>query len=150
MFFFVIAQAFSQSANEIAVSDSIANTTDDTIKEDVITQPEFKGGIDKMYEYIAINFQYPDDAAKRSVSGKMEVEFTVEKTGSITYVGVLKGLDYSVDDEIVRLLKNMPKWIPATKNGEPVRYRVNMPITIRASRTRGLKSSYTLQDYREQ
>jgi len=108
----------------------------------VITQPEFKGGIEKMYEYITTNFQYPEDAKKRSVRGKMEVEFTVEKSGDITYVGILKGLDYSIDEEVLRLLKAMPRWTPATKNGEPVRYKVSMPITIRASRRQ--KSSQEL------
>lgn len=119
-------------------------------KEDVITQPEFKGGIKQMYQYISDNFEYPEDAAKRSVNGKMEVEFTVEKSGDITYVGILKGLDYSIDEEVLRLLKAMPRWTPATKNGVPVRYKVSMPITIRASRNKNLKSSTALQDYQEQ
>ena len=121
-----------------------------TQKEDVITQPEFKGGIEKMYQYISDNFEYPENAAKRSVNGKMEVEFTVERSGDITYVGILKGLDYSIDEEVLRLLKGMPRRIPATKNGVPVRYKVSMPITIRASRTKNQKSSTALQDYREQ
>lgn len=124
-----------------AQSDSTTTAVNDSVpKEDVITQPEFKGGIEKMYEYISNNFRYPDEAKKRSVNGKMEVEFTVEKSGDITYVGILKGLDYSIDDEILRLLKAMPRWTPATKNGVPVRYKVSMPITIRASR-RGQKSA---------
>ena len=102
-----------------------------------------------MYEYITNNFQYPDDAARRSIRGKMEVEFTVEKSGDITYVGILKGLDYSIDEEVLRLLKAMPRWIPATKNGEPVRYKVSMPINIRASR-KGQKSNEELSTYRDQ
>jgi len=118
--------------------------------EDVITQPEFKGGIEKMYQYISDNFEYPEDAAKRSVNGKMDVEFTIEKSGDVTYVGILKGLDYSIDGEVLRLLKGMPRWIPATKNGVPVRYKVSMPITIRASRNKNQKSSISLKDYRDQ
>lgn len=129
---------------------SFAQTNTDSKKtEDVITQPEFKGGIEKMYQYISDNFQYPDEAQKRSVNGKMEVEFTVEKSGDITYVGILKGLDYSIDEEVLRLLKAMPRWTPATKNGVPVRYKVSMPITIRASR-KGQKSSQELMKYDEQ
>ena len=135
-----------------AQTDDSASPKKEVIKgkngEDiVITQPEFKGGIEKMYQYISDNFEYPDDAAKRSVNGKMEVEFTVEKSGDITYVGILKGLDYSIDDEVLRLLKAMPRWTPATKNGEPVRYKVTMPLTIRASRSK--KSSQALEDFRE-
>lgn len=137
------------SAQSDSSSTSTANAFT-TPEGDVITQPEFKGGIEKMYEYISNNFEYPEDAAKRSVNGKMEVEFTVEKSGDITYVGILKGLDYSIDEEVLRLLKAMPRWTPATKNGNPVRYKVSMPITIRASRTKNQKSLSTLQDYREQ
>lgn len=127
--------------------DSTVQTTKQTA--DVITQPEFKGGIEKMYQYISDNFQYPEEAQKRSVNGKMEVEFTVEKSGDITYVGILKGLDYSIDNEVLRLLKAMPRWTPATKNGQPVRYKVSMPITIRASR-KGQRSSQQLSNYKEQ
>lgn len=142
LFLFGIVSAQSDSS-------STAKTTP-APGEDVITQPEFKGGIEKMYQYIADNFEYPDDAAKRSVNGKMEVEFTVEKSGDITYVGILKGLDYSIDEEVLRLLKGMPRWTPATKNGVPVRYKVSMPITIRASRTKNQKSLSAIQDYSEQ
>ncbi|MBO7437727.1 MAG: energy transducer TonB [Bacteroidaceae bacterium] len=128
--------------------DSVAKETQKKT-EDVITQPEFKGGIEKMYEYINHNFQYPEDAQKRSIRGRMEVEFTVEKSGDITYVGILKGLDYSIDEEVLRLIKGMPRWIPATKNGEPVRYKVSMPINIRASR-KGQRSNQQLSRYDEQ
>lgn len=122
----------------------------DTIKvvspengEIIITQPEFRGGMAAMRKYIDDNFVYPDDAAKRTVSGKMEVEFTIEKSGDVSYVNILKGLDYSIDEEVLRLLKAMPRWIPATKNGTPVRYKVSMPLNIRVSRNR--KSSTALQ-----
>jgi TonB family protein len=137
----VFGSAFAQS-NKDSVKTSTQNT------EVVITQPEFKGGIEKMYEYIKINFQYPDEAERRSVRGKMEVEFTVEKSGDITYVGILKGLDESIDEEVLRLLKAMPRWTPATKNGVPVRYKVSMPITIRASR-KGQRSNESLSTYNE-
>ena len=102
-----------------------------------------------MYEYISRNFIYPEEAKKRSVKGKMEVEFTVEKSGTITYVSVLKGLDESIDGEIVKLLEAMPRWTPATKNGVPVRYKVSMPINLRASR-KGQKSNDDLIRYNEE
>lgn len=148
----LLGQAYAQSDRDSSANSKTGSTSDTTAiapTEDVITQPEFKGGIEKMYKYISDNFEYPDEAKKRSVNGKMEVEFTVEKSGDITYVGILKGLDYSIDDEVLRLLKAMPRWTPATKNGVPVRYRVSMPITIRASRNKNQKSSTALHDYME-
>ena len=143
LFVSMFGSAFAQSSPDSVSSNSYTNKAGD-----VITQPEFKGGIEKMYEYISKNFIYPEEASKRSVRGKMEVEFTVEKSGDITYVGILKGLDFSIDEEILRLLKAMPRWTPATKNGVPVRYKVSMPINIRASR-KGQKSSQDLINYNE-
>ncbi|MBQ0094211.1 MAG: energy transducer TonB [Bacteroidaceae bacterium] len=147
MLFTVTAAVSAQSVGD-QKPDSTAVTTSNNSKEVVITQPEFKGGIKEMYQYIADNFQYPEEAARRSVNGKMEVEFTVEKSGDVTYCGIVKGLDYSIDGEILRLLEAMPRWIPATRNGEPVRYKVLMPLTIRAKKSQ--KSSMSLIDYMDE
>lgn len=148
-FFTLLGPVFAQSDSAV-VSDTVTvpKNSYTNAAGDIITQPEFKGGIEKMYEYVSRNFIYPEDAAKRSVRGKMEVEFTVEKSGDITYVGILKGLDESIDEEILRLLKAMPRWTPATKNGVPVRYKVSMPINIRASR-KGQRSNEELMNYNE-
>ena len=146
----IIFSVFGGTVYAQTSKDSVSSSSTYTTKNgDVITQPEFKGGVEKMYEYINTNFIYPEEAERRSVRGKMEVEFTVEKSGDITYVGILKGLDESIDEEILRLLKAMPRWTPATKNGAPVRYKVSMPINIRASR-KGQKSSQDLMRYDEQ
>ena len=114
--------------------------------EVVITQPEFKGGSEALYKYILTNFEYPEEAAKRSISGTMEVEFTIEKSGDVSDVGILKGLDEQVDEQVLRLLKAMPRWTPATRNGIPVRYKVSMPLTLKLSKNKhGARSSIGLQ-----
>lgn len=124
---FLFAPVVAQSE-----TDSVSNLSD-TAKV-VIVQPEFKGGSKSLNEYISVNFVYPADAKRRSVDGKVEIEFTVEKTGDLTYIGIVKGIDSSVDEAIVNLFKTMPRWNPATKNGNPVRYKLRMPLNIRASR----------------
>jgi len=134
------------SASDVRSADEEQKIDTIMIGDMVVTQPSFKGGINAMYQYISDNFQYPDDAARRSVSGKMEVEFTVEKSGDISFATILKGLDETIDGEILRLIKAMPRWIPATKNGEPTRYKVSMPLNIRASRRSGLRSSTGIQE----
>ncbi|MCQ2083877.1 MAG: energy transducer TonB [Bacteroidaceae bacterium] len=130
-----------------AQADSL-DAAADSIVEDVIVPPGFDGGLDKFYDYIYTNFHYPEEAGRRNVSGTVEVEFTVERSGDITHANLLKGLDYSIDDVVLELLKAMPRWIPATKNGIPVRYKVSMPLTIRPSRNKGLRSGESLFDYR--
>lgn len=119
--------------------------TQEEIKKDVITQPEYKGGMEEMHKFIMENFVYPSDAQKRSVSGTIEVEFTVEKSGDLAFVGILKGLEESVDEELIRVFKAMPRWTPATLNGNPVKYKVAMPITLKLSRAKNTgKSSMAL------
>lgn len=123
-----------------------STTTTQQSGEVVITQPEFKGGMEGLYKYILEQFEYPEEAARRSVSGTMEVEFTVERSGDISNVGILKGLDEQVDEQVLRLLRAMPRWTPATRNGTPVRYKVSMPLTLKLSKNRhGAKSSIGLQ-----
>lgn len=141
------AVTVSAQSDDKSTSKGVAAASSQDVK---ITQPEFKGGIEKMYRYISDNFEYPENAAKRSVNGEMEVEFTVEKSGDVTYCGIVKGLDYSIDDEILRLLKAMPRWTPATKNGEPVRYKVIMTLNVRASRQKNQRSSMAIYDYRDE
>ncbi len=132
----------------VAAQDSISMIINDTTSlesEIIITQPEFRGGFEAMYEYIMTNFEYPEEARKRSISGKLEVEFTIEKSGDVTFVGILKGIDPLVDTELLRVLKNMPRWEPATRNSNPVRYKISMPINLKVSRSRNMaKSDYQL------
>ena len=60
-------------------------------------------------------------------------------------MGILKGLDEQVDEQVLRLLKAMPRWTPATRNGIPVRYKVSMPLTLKLSKNKhGARSSIGL------
>ena len=102
--------------------------------QDVITPPEYDGGLQKMYDFILDNFEFPEESKKRNVRGKVEIEFTIEKSGDISSVSIISGLDTEVDKELVRVFKAMPMWTPATKNGMPVRYKVTMPISLKLSR----------------
>ena len=106
----------------------------DVDTEDVIVQPEYDGGISQLYDYITTNFIYPDECEKRQVSGTAEVKFTIEKSGDVSAVSIIKGIEETIDEELIRILKAMPTWIPATRNGNPVRYTVVMPITLKLSR----------------
>lgn len=124
--------------------DSVSQKTDTTGV--VIIQPQFKGGAESFNKYIQDNFVYPEDAKRRSVEGKIVIEFSVEKSGAITYPGVIKGLDDMVDDEIVRLFKSMPRWTPATKNGVPIRFKMLMTMNIKASRHGLITSSEEVEE----
>ena len=44
----------------------------------------------------------------------------MKKDGSVDRITIFKGLDKEIDESVIRILKNMPKWSPATIKGEPV------------------------------
>ena len=91
--------------------------------------PQFPGGLSKLNEYVKANIRYPKAAYDRGIRGKTVVEFLVEADGTISDVKVLKSATFkSLDDEAIRLVKSMPKWIPALSNGEPIAKKTTLPL----------------------
>jgi len=90
--------------------------------------PQYKGGIQKFYEYISHTMKYPADAVKERATGTVYLEFTIEKDGSITEVKVKRAVHPSLDYEAQRVVRFSPKWIPGKIRGVPMRVRYNIPI----------------------
>ncbi len=113
--------------------------------------PEFPGGMSAMYRFLGNNIKYPSEAQKNKVQGRVFVRFIVEKDGSIGRVEVLKGIGFGCDEEAIRVVKSMPKWIPGRQNGKPVRVYYNMPIVFKlessGSRKRRTSTSPSFEKY---
>ncbi len=106
---------------------------EETVEESPIfiiveSMPHFPGGDAARIEYLSENLKYPTMARETNIQGKVFVTFVVEKDGSITDVKVLRGIGGGCDDEAIRVIKNMPKWIPGKQRNTPVRVQFNMPI----------------------
>lgn len=86
-----------------------------------------QGSINK---WISENLQYPENALKNGIKGKVYVKFVIEKNGSITNVQVAKGINKELDEEALCLVKSMPAWTPAAKDGQPVKTSYTLPITF--------------------
>lgn len=83
-----------------------------------------------MASYLQTNVTYPESAMKNNEIGKVFVSFVVEKDGSIQNVKVEKGVSSILDAEAMRVVRNMPKWIPAMKDGKEVRTALTLPIVF--------------------
>ena len=92
--------------------------------------PAFPGGMEAMIQFLSSNIQYPADAQKQKVDGRVLVNFVVEKDGSITEVKVIKPAFPSLDAEAIRVVKAMPKWKPGYQRGQAVRVQFTMPINF--------------------
>lgn len=91
-------------------------------------EPQYNGGLDAMYEYLSKSINYPQIAKEVGIQGIVYTTFVVEKDGSITGVKIKRGIGGGCDEEAVRVLKKMPKWIPGKQRNEKVRVQFNMPI----------------------
>jgi len=114
---------------------SLAQTTDTIdrgyiLYDPIETDPIFPGGQDSLFMFLKANIVYPKAAKKQKIEGNVLVSFVVEKEGSITNVKVVRGVDSLLDAEAIRVVKLMPKWIPATQNAEPVRVMYRLPIVF--------------------
>ena len=88
---------------------------------EVGTLPSYPGGTNEFLKFLAKNINYPRSERENKFTGKVVVFFEVEKDGSITNIAVTKSLKPAFNAEAVRLVKQSPKWIPATLRGVPVR-----------------------------
>lgn len=94
----------------------------------VDTDPEFPGGTTALYKYVSDNIHYPEKAKADRVEGRVYVRFVIEADGSVTNVELLRKVSKECDEEALRVVQNMPRWQPATKDGKPVRTQYVMPI----------------------
>lgn len=88
--------------------------------------PSFPGGQDELKKYIDKNFKWTQ--GQETTEGKVFIEFWIEKDGQVSDVKVLRGLCETCDKEALRLVTEMPNWIPATQKGKPLKTRMVLPI----------------------
>ncbi|MBQ2375850.1 MAG: energy transducer TonB [Bacteroidales bacterium] len=88
----------------------------------------FPGGQEELMKYISENLRYPQQAREAGTQGLVYVTFVVEKDGSLTDIRILRDLGNGCGEEAVRIVKTMPKWIPAKKRGKEVKMQYNLPV----------------------
>ena len=101
-----------------------------TIMIDVEKQPEFRGGMEGLMNYLSTNIVYPEKAKEEHITGTVYVRFVVEKDGSVSNVKVLRGIGGGCDEEAVRVVSKMPRWEPRMHKGKPVRVQYTLPLNF--------------------
>jgi periplasmic protein TonB len=91
-------------------------------------EPEYPGGELARIKFVQNNMRYPVMANESGIQGVVHVTFVVGKTGEITNVSVVRGIGGGCDEEAIRVIKLMPKWIPGRQNGKPVPVWFNFPL----------------------
>ena len=98
----------------------------------VESMPEFPGGQQALFKYLAENVKYPVIAQENGIQGRVICQFVVNKDGSIVdVVAVRSSGEASLDKEAIRVISSMPKWKPGKQRGKPVRVKYTVPVNFR-------------------
>jgi protein TonB len=93
--------------------------------------PSFQGkGQEGFREWITRNLIYPDEAAKKGISGKVYIQFAVNSKGEVVDAVVVKGVNPALDKEALRVVMSSPKWEPGKQRGKPVKVQFTFPINF--------------------
>lgn len=114
-----------------AIEHVLGIPEDTTIYNNVEVMPSYPGDMTECYMFIARQMHYPEEAEEKGIEGRVLIRFVVEKDGRLTNFEVIESPDPLLSNEALRVLKQMPKWIPAKNKGKDVRCRYSMPILFR-------------------
>ena len=92
-------------------------------------KPSFQGGDANTFsKWVNTRLEYPEIAKENGVQGRVTLQFTVEKDGTVTKVKVLRGVDPSLDKEAVRVVSMSPKWSPGKQRDRAVPVTYTFPV----------------------
>jgi len=94
--------------------------------------PTFNGGdpATEFRKYIAQNLRYPEIAAENGISGRVIVQFAVNRTGQVVDAVVVRSVDPALDREAVRVVMSSPTWTPGRQRGKAVKVLFTFPINF--------------------
>ena len=93
--------------------------------------PEFPGGMNAFMQYISKNIQYPAEAQKKGIQGRVIMQVVVDAEGNITQPKIIQGVDPLLDAEAMRITNEMPKWKPGMNKGKAVAVKYTYPLMFR-------------------
>ena len=119
----------------VEIGDYIEEVQEEVIEEEAIpfqlveTRPSFNGGdANEFSKWGNSRLEYPEIAKENGVQGRVTLQFTVEKDGSVTNVKVVRGVDPSLDKEAVKVVSSSPKWTPGKQRDRAVRVTYTFPV----------------------
>ena len=127
---------FAEFAEDVEIIQQVAveeeNIEDDQPFVKVEQMPSFMGGdLMTFRNWVQSKVRYPQIAQENNISGRVLLQFVIEKDGALTNIQVLQTPDSSLSDEAIRILKTSPKWTPGKQRNQSVRVKYTLPIDFR-------------------
>lgn len=134
LFFSVFLLLFTTDAIALGYkTESTVSVQQDTISRvfninEVSVKPKFGRSKDSFEYWVYSNIKYPEISAKNGVTGIVIVKFVVSEKGKVEDAMVVKGVNYELDNEALRVISKSPDWKPGLLNGKPVGVRISFPV----------------------
>ncbi len=109
------------------VVDMYDEPVDFRVVEDL---PQFPGGAAEFMKWLTKNLRYPASAQSQQIKGRVVAQFIINRDGSITDLELTEHLNRACDNEVMRVLRMMPKWQPGLMNAKPCRTKVCIPVVF--------------------
>ena len=123
---------FAQTEETFTVAKQTAkDTTAKLVYTFVEQNPEFMGGDAELIKYIQKNLQYPQMERDNNIQGKVLLRFVILEDGTPSDIKIIRPVSPGLDKEAIRLVKNLPKFVPGRQQGKPVRVYFNLPIVFK-------------------
>lgn len=84
-----------------------------------------------MLEFIYKGIKYPKAAREAGVEGIAVVSFVVDQSGKIGDAKIVRSIGGGCDEEVLRLVGEMPNWNPGKQRGKAVNVQMNLPIRFK-------------------
>jgi periplasmic protein TonB len=106
---------------------------DEVIEEPTIFKvveefPSFPGGLASLQKYLIDNLKYPKPAVEAGITGTVYVNFIVWADGSIRNAKIERGIGGGCDEAALRVVNDMPDWIPGKQRTVPVNVQMVLPV----------------------
>jgi protein TonB len=128
-----VTSTFSGSATPVKSVSSDTSGSESFTNEIYMTvdaTAEFPGGKGEFDVFVKNNIKLPEYVMVNRVKGIVYVHIVINKDGSVNDIKLYKGIEQTCNDEVLRIIKTSPNWIPARKDGKTVRQRLILPVKI--------------------
>ena len=125
-----VLESLAESPEAVPVSASTGKAKERDVYTAVETMAEFPGGMEELLQYLKTTITYPESAIKEQVQGRVIVKFVIEEDGIVADAEIIKGVSPGLDAEALRVVNNMPRWIPAKVKGKAVASNFTLPVNF--------------------
>lgn len=95
------------------------------------TMPEFPGGIEALYQYLAKEVKYPENLKKNRIEARVIAKFVINTEGEVKDIQIVNVVAPEFAEETIRILGKMPKWSPGLQMGKPVNVVFTLPLAFK-------------------